>query len=29
MRPVDTIPEMKRGGIKQNDGRGEFNYDTL
>jgi hypothetical protein len=28
MRPVETIPGMG-GGIKENDGRGEFNYDIL
>jgi hypothetical protein len=27
MRPVETIPGMGRGGIKENDGWGEFNYD--
>jgi hypothetical protein len=27
MRPVETIPEMGgEGGIKENDGGGEFNY---
>jgi hypothetical protein len=25
MRPVETIPRMGGGGIKDNDGRGEFN----
>jgi hypothetical protein len=30
MRPVDTIPRMGEGrGIKDNDGGGEFNYNTL
>jgi hypothetical protein len=29
MRPVDAIPGMRREGIKENDGRGEFNYDIL
>jgi hypothetical protein len=29
MRPVETIPGMGGGGIKENDGRGEFNYDIL
>jgi hypothetical protein len=29
MRPAETIPEMGGVGIKQNDGGGEFNYDTL
>jgi hypothetical protein len=29
MRPVETIPEMGGGGIKENDGGGEFNYDVL
>jgi hypothetical protein len=29
MRPVETIPGMRRGRKKENDGRGEFNYDIL
>jgi hypothetical protein len=29
MRSVETIPGMGEEGIKENDGRGEFNYDTL
>jgi hypothetical protein len=29
MRPVETIPGMGGGGIKENDGGGEFNYDIL
>jgi hypothetical protein len=29
MRPVKTIPGMGGGGIKENDGGGEFNYDIL
>jgi hypothetical protein len=29
MRPVETIPGMGGGGIKENDGGGEFNYDVL
>jgi hypothetical protein len=29
MRPVETIPEMRVGGIKENDGGGEFSYDVL
>jgi hypothetical protein len=29
MRPVETIPEMGGGKIKENDGRGEFNCDIL
>jgi hypothetical protein len=29
MRPVETIPGMGKGEIKQNDAGGEFNYDTL
>jgi hypothetical protein len=32
MRPVETIPGMRAGKIKENDGRGEFKYyifDTL
>jgi hypothetical protein len=28
MRPVETIPGMGRGGIKENDKEGDFNYDT-
>jgi hypothetical protein len=27
MRPVETIPRMRGGEIKENDGRGKFNYD--
>jgi hypothetical protein len=27
MRPAETIPGMRRGGIKENDGGGESNYD--
>jgi hypothetical protein len=27
--PVKTIPQMRGGGIKENDRRGEFNYDIL
>jgi hypothetical protein len=29
MIPVETIPGMGEGEIKENDGVGEFNYDTL
>jgi hypothetical protein len=29
MRPVETIPGMEEGGIKENDAGGEFNYDVL
>jgi hypothetical protein len=29
MRPVKTIPGMVVGGIKENDRRGEFNYDIF
>jgi hypothetical protein len=29
MRPVETIPGMGEGVIKENDGESEFNYDTL
>jgi hypothetical protein len=29
MRPVETISGMGEGGIKKNDGWGEFNYDIL
>jgi hypothetical protein len=29
MRPVETIPGMGRGSIKENDGGGEFKYDIL
>jgi hypothetical protein len=28
MRPVETVPGMGEG-VKENDGRGEFNYDIL
>jgi hypothetical protein len=26
MRPVETVPGMGRGAIKENDGRSEFKY---
>jgi hypothetical protein len=29
MRPVETIPGMRGGWIKENDGEGEFNHDIL
>jgi hypothetical protein len=29
MRSIESIPGMKGGGIKKNDGGGEFNYDIL
>jgi hypothetical protein len=29
MRPVETIIGMGGGGIKENDGVGEFNYDIV
>jgi hypothetical protein len=29
MRPVETIPGMGRRGIRENNGRAEFNYDIL
>jgi hypothetical protein len=29
LRPVETIPAMERGRIKQNDGRSELIYDIL
>jgi hypothetical protein len=29
MRPVETIPGMEAGGIKENDGGGEFSYGIL
>jgi hypothetical protein len=29
MRPVDTIPGVEGGGIEENDGGGEFQYDTF
>jgi hypothetical protein len=29
MRPPKTTPGMGRGRMKENDGRGEFNYNTL
>jgi hypothetical protein len=29
LRPVETIPGMEGGRIKENDGRGEFSYDIL
>jgi hypothetical protein len=29
MRPVETIPEMEKGKIKENDGGDKFNYAIL
>jgi hypothetical protein len=29
MRPIETILGMGEGGIKENDGGSEFNYDIL
>jgi hypothetical protein len=29
MRPLEIIPGMRGEGIKENDGGGELNYDTL
>jgi hypothetical protein len=29
MRPVEIMPGMGGGGIKGNDGRGEFNYNKV
>jgi hypothetical protein len=29
MRPVETVPGMEGGGIKENDGGGKFNGDTI
>jgi hypothetical protein len=29
MRPVETVPGMTGGGIKENDGRDEFNFYVL
>jgi hypothetical protein len=29
MRPIETIPGIEGGRIKENDGGGEFNYDIL
>jgi hypothetical protein len=29
MRPVETIPEMGVGEIKENDGQGEYNCDII
>jgi hypothetical protein len=29
MRPAETIPGMGGGGVKENNGRGKFNYDIL
>jgi hypothetical protein len=29
LRPVESIPGMGGGRIKENDGGGEFNYDIL
>jgi hypothetical protein len=29
MRPAETVPVMEGRGIKESDGRSEFNYDIL
>jgi hypothetical protein len=29
MRSIESIPGMEGGGIKKNDGGGDFNYDIL
>jgi hypothetical protein len=29
MRPIETIPRMRGGEIKESDGGGEFTYDIL
>jgi hypothetical protein len=29
MRPVEILPTMRRGRIKENNGGGELNYDIL
>jgi hypothetical protein len=29
IRPVETVPGMGVGGIKENDGGDEFNYEIL
>jgi hypothetical protein len=29
MRPAETIPGMGKGGVKDNDEGGEFNYDIV
>jgi hypothetical protein len=29
MRPVETVPGMGEGGIKEKDGRSELNYDIF
>jgi hypothetical protein len=29
MRPAETTPRMRKGGIKENDGEGEFRYDIF
>jgi hypothetical protein len=29
MKPAETIPEIRGGGIKENDRGGEVNYDIL
>jgi hypothetical protein len=29
MRPVETVPGMRGGEIKENDGGGEFSYEVL
>jgi hypothetical protein len=29
MRPVESVPAMGAGELKENDGGGEFNYDIM
>jgi hypothetical protein len=29
VRPIETIPEMRRGEIKENNGGSEFNHDIF
>jgi hypothetical protein len=29
MKPVETVPRKGGGGVKENDGGGKFNYDTV
>jgi hypothetical protein len=29
MKPVETIPGIGGKGVKENDGRGKFNYDIF
>jgi hypothetical protein len=29
MKPIETVPGIRGGGMKENNGGGEFKYDTF